>query len=336
MNDLSQKPPEVRHLAALGIEEHEEIIYRSLLANPMLTAEDLTSLIGCSMDRVLELLSASERHGLITHTPDRPRRYIATPPRFAIDALVSQRQADLQRARLAIPDLEDATSNGIDVGDSEKLVEIVTSRATLQQIVTQLHRTAQRERFAFQRLPSSTTHQDEARPGVRVRSVSDLEYLEAPGALDALRMVIDLGEEARAFSTLPVKMFVADRRIGLVLNAGDLEGSVLVVRASPLLDALCALFELIWERATPIAFSREGQFELKQASSIALTEANRKIIPMLAAGFNDKAIAHQAGISTATMHRRVAELMRAFDAQTRFQLGWHAAIDMMGLKEVAD
>jgi len=47
----------------------------------------------------------------------------------------------------------------------------------------------------------------------------------------------------------------------------------------------------------------------------------------LAAGLNDKAIAHEAGISDTTLTRRVAELMKCFDTHTRFQLGWRAALD---------
>jgi hypothetical protein len=315
-----------RSLAALNIDELEERAYRLLLVDPMLTAPEVAKVLATAPGVAETLLEAMRAKGLVTRTDNEPHRYLATPPRFAIDALVSQRQAELQRARLAIPELERAAKSAEGSADGEKLVEIITSRSTLQQIVTHLHRTAQHEIFGFQRLPSSTTHQEEARPGVRMRSISDPEYLEAPGSLSALRKVVALGEEARVFHTLPVKMFVADRRMGLVLNAGELEGSVLIVRSSPLLDALCALFELIWERATPIAFTGAGELDVRPSASAALGKANQRIITMLAAGFNDKAIAYEAGISLTTVNRRIAELMSFFDARTRFQLGWHAAM----------
>jgi DNA-binding NarL/FixJ family response regulator len=41
----------------------------------------------------------------------------------------------------------------------------------------------------------------------------------------------------------------------------------------------------------------------------------------MAAGLNDKKIAHELGISGSTLKRRVSETMKAFNARTRFQLG---------------
>jgi hypothetical protein len=40
-----------------------------------------------------------------------------------------------------------------------------------------------------------------------------------------------------------------------------------------------------------------------------------------------KAIAYQAGISAATLNRRLAELMKSLGTRTRFQLGWRAALE---------
>jgi len=56
-----------------------------------------------------------------------------------------------------------------------------------------------------------------------------------------------------------------------------------------------------------------------------LSEAAEQLIPLLAAGLNDKTIAHEAGMSRATLNRRIAELMKCFGTRTRFQLGLRAA-----------
>ena len=58
-----------------------------------------------------------------------------------------------------------------------------------------------------------------------------------------------------------------------------------------------------------------------------LPEAAAKLIPLLAAGLNDKAIAHELDVSSATLNRRLAELMKALDTRTRFQMGWRAALE---------
>jgi DNA-binding NarL/FixJ family response regulator len=99
----------------------------------------------------------------------------------------------------------------------------------------------------------------------------------------------------------------------------------LLVRSSALLDALHALFELLWERAAPISFKRGGTLEIAKPDARLREDAN-ELVTLMAAGLQDKAIAHELRISASTLNRRVVETMRALDARTRFQLGWLAAL----------
>ena len=98
----------------------------------------------------------------------------------------------------------------------------------------------------------------------------------------------------------------------------------MLVRSSALLDALYAMFELLWNQADadPVHARRRA------CRPASLPRACRKTpsdcIPLLAAGLNDKAIAHELGISASTLNRRMAELMKGVDARSRFQLGWLA------------
>lgn len=320
----------LRPLEALGIDELEEGVYRSLLAHGMATAKDVADALSMTPRKAQQLLDSIEAKGLASHSPERPRRFIAVPPELAIEALVGQRQVVLERARSTIPDLKKQAANPASAVAREQAVEVITSHAALGQILAQLRQTTQSEVFGFQRAPwlyPGKSNRPEIRPGVRVRSISDAGYIALPGALDSLQASVAMGEEARIFPTLPIKMIVADRRIGLIpLNVVDQGSTTLLVRAPSLLDALYELFELTWARATPIAFARTGAMEVGKPD-MRLSEAAEQMIPLLAAGLNDKAIVYEMGISIATLNRRVAELMKCFDTRTRFQLGWRAALD---------
>jgi DNA-binding NarL/FixJ family response regulator len=98
------------------------------------------------------------------------------------------------------------------------------------------------------------------------------------------------------------------------------------VREPKLLEALCALFESFWERATPIAFTRSGALQKIETPALP-DEVVERVIPLLAAGLNDKSVAHKLGISIATLNRRIAALMKSMDSRTRFQMGWRAAAE---------
>jgi sugar-specific transcriptional regulator TrmB len=330
MNTLRTGATAPRPLEALGIDAMEERAYRVLLAHRMASAADIAKILSLTLRIAQRLLDSIEAKGLATRSPERPRRYIAAPPELAVEALASQRQAAIERARSTISELKEQAANAADIPQREQIVELITSRAALVQILEHLQHTIQSEAIVFQRAPvqyQSQGHQREMPASVRIRTISDEGFLALPGALNSLRLDMERGEEARVCPTLPVKMIVADRRIAVIpLNPMDESGPVLLVRGSSLLDALYALFELTWERATPITFTRAGKLKMEKPDSI-LSDAAEQIIPLLAAGLNDKAIAHEAGISDTTLTRRVAELMKCFDTHTRFQLGWRAALD---------
>ncbi|HEY8683387.1 MAG TPA: helix-turn-helix domain-containing protein [Rhodanobacter sp.] len=329
MNTLRTGAIAPRPLEALGIDEMEERAYCALLAHRLATAEDVAKILALSPRKVQRLLDSIESKGLASHSPERPRRYIAAPPELAVEALASQRQADIERARSTIPQLKEQAASSADAEEREQVVELITSRAALSQILVQLLNTVQSEIVGFQRAPTLQIQgfPHEMPAGLRIRTISDAGYLALPGTLNSLRLDMEKGEEARVSPTLPVKMLIVDRRVGLIpLNVEDQGGPVMLVRSSTLLDSLYALFELTWERATPIVFTQSGELKTGTPAS-RLSEATAQVIPLLAAGLNDKAIAYEAGISATTLNRRVAELMKSFGTRTRFQLGWRAALD---------
>jgi hypothetical protein len=132
------------------------------------------------------------------------------------------------------------------------------------------------------------------------------------------------GEEARTFSTLPFKMMIVDRSIAIItLESQRPEAPTLLVHRSALLEALCLLFEFVWEKATPIVTTRDG--EVKVGSDANGHESVKTLIPLLSAGLNDKAIAQELNISASTLNRRIGELMSIYAVRTRFQLGLQVA-----------
>jgi len=324
---------QTRPLDILGIEPMEESAYRALLMHRLATADDLARTLDMPGNKVQRLLDRMELKGLASHSPERPRRYIAAPPELAVEALVVQRQADLERARSMINQIKEQSLQATEETHGEQVVELITSRPALDQAIRQLVQTVKTDLMTFQRAPvlysegfPGSDGNLRLPSGVRARSISDAEFLALPRAFDSLRRDRESsGEEQRVFPVLTVKMIVADKRIGLIpLDSSNPGSSVLLVRASSLLDSLCTLFELIWERSTPIVLGADGQLGCGVCIP-NLSDAARQVIPLLAAGLNDKAIAYEAGISINTLTRRIAELMKCFDTRTRFQLGWQAA-----------
>ncbi len=333
---------EARPLEILGISEAEENAYCWLLAHSGATVLEIAQALGLTTGKTQRLLDAIGTKGLTTHAPERPRRYIPASPDIAVEALILQRQNDLQRARGALQALREQAAAVQPRDEREQIVELITSHEAERQAFEQVHRVAQDEVVALVRAPLRISRLDipseqdqytqrgaQAR-GVNYRGVVDAQYLTLPGALRAIREDLKAGQGIRITAHLPFKMILADRRIALIpLNLQQAGGPVLLIRSSALLDALYTLFELLWERAAPISFSLTSELKTENPSPLLSKEAE-DLVPLMAAGLNDKGIAYEFGISTRTLNRRIVEIMKVLGARTRFQMGWLAALRLAG------
>jgi sugar-specific transcriptional regulator TrmB len=336
VTESRDEPVDARPLGPLGISESEELAYRSLLRHPDATARDLAVALGMSPRKTQRLLDVLEGRGLATHSPQRPRRYIPAAPDIAIERLIVQRQEGLERARSAIDDLQEETRVARPEDSRDRIVEIISSREAEQQVLEHSIGAARFEVLSLVRPPVRVSRLDIPREqdqrlqrqardrGVRFRTVVDAGFLEVPGTAEAVRADIEAREEVRVVPELPVKLVLVDERIGLIpLDLKQPESPALLVRSSPLLDALRLLYEQIWDRAAPVSFAHESDPSGSSTGEVPGDSAD--LVRLLAAGLGDKVIARELGISVRTLERRIAGLMGGLDARTRFQLGWQAA-----------
>lgn len=339
MNRSTSASRQTRAFDILGIDEIEEDAYRWLLAHSGATVPDLAEAMRLSPRKAQRLLDAIENKGLVTVSPQRPRRYVPVSPGLAMEALALKRQDELQRARAQIQQLQEETAHD---SEQEQLVELITARETERQVFERMHQTAQTEVLTLIRLPilispldvppeqAQKPHREAQRRGVRFRNIVDASFLAAPGMADRILGDVRAGEQVRVVQSLPFKMVLADRNLAFVpLDLNRADSASLVVRSSALLDALHALFELLWEQATPIQASATGALALDAAGD-ELPEPLQAMVSLLAAGLPDKVIARELGISASTLNRRLIEAMALLNADTRFQLGWFAALKHSG------
>jgi sugar-specific transcriptional regulator TrmB len=317
-------------LALLGISDVEERVYRALLTRHRASAAEIADDLAMTLDDATTLLEHLESLGLGTHTLESPRAYVSVEPELAIDALIKQRQRILEQARTVVPTLAKTFAHAsFDCTGQQPAIELITDRAQLGHVLVQMYQSAQTELVAFQKvpiiLPSPQITTETATDAV-VRTISDESFLEAPGVLELLRNDMAHGEQARTFSRLPFKMMIADRRIAVItLDAHDPEAPTLLIHRGTLLDALCLLFEFVWEKATPVVAARDGEVKVRTENNGHAVESAKALLPLLSAGLNDKAIAQELNISASTLNRRIGDLMSTYDARTRFQLGLQVA-----------
>lgn len=248
---------------AVGLTRQQQDVYLALLdAGPATSAEVRDRVAGAP---VAASLSALEAKGLISRLPGRPMRYRPARPDVAVEVLVRSQEQELQRVRALAAELMDRFRAGQGAVNPTEIVEVLTTREATIQRMAQLQRSCKEEIRAFDRPPyigglgTNAIESELLTTGVRYRCVYARSGLDLPGRLSAIRELVRGGEQARVAASVPVKMFLADDRIGLIsLDRPLTSDSALVIHRSSLLDTLIALFEAVWSDAVPMRFDAPG------------------------------------------------------------------------------
>ncbi|WP_432079914.1 DNA-binding response regulator [Streptomyces sp. WAC 04229] len=153
----------------------------------------------------------------------------------------------------------------------------------------------------------------------RVRKLLSPAALADEGGRDHLHGLLARGARVRiAAGALPHETIVIDRRYAILAGPDSPGGRAYTVTTEPtLVGGVYALFDAAWEAATDLtSFLRGEQPHLDAAS--------RTVLRALGSGATDAAAARELGMSLRTYRRRVAELLDALDAGSRFQAGVRA------------
>lgn len=301
-------------LEALGIGRDQEALYRVLVAAGPASEAELREhgvVADSALDRVVAGLLDT---GLVTREDGRLR---ASPPELALRALVVRRQGELGRAENALAELTELFRVS-SAGSMRDLVEVLSGADAVRQRFVQLQHTATSSVRAFVRASplvlsaEDNPAEDEAvARGVTYQVLLEHGALEGPGALARIEESVAAGEQVRRVEALPLRMLIVDDELALVPLAASGEPGAVVVRRSGLLDALVALFEVYWERGTPVVGERpEGEAEL-----------DGRVMSLLLQGYGDQSIAAQLDVSPRTVQRRIRAMMDAEGVNTRLQLG---------------
>ncbi len=303
----------------------EQHAYRLLVRLTGAGPDELARLAGTSVPEAAAVLESLRVKGLVTPGPT----FHALPPDVALGDTLLRRQHSLESARRVVAELSEDYRNTTRRRSAEHLVEIVVGAQALRRRLREMQDTARDEILWFCRAnpiampgPENAEEGSALARGVRYRAIYERELLTKSGELASIVESINAGEEeSRTLPALPVRLAIADRALAICPlvpdeSRGVGEPSAALIRSSELLDALVALFESYWERATPV---------LADAPRAELLESEVLLLSLFVSGMPDKSIATHLGVSKRTVQRRLDRLMALAGVDTRTGLAFQAA-----------
>ncbi|MPZ79762.1 MAG: DNA-binding response regulator [Actinophytocola sp.] len=155
------------------------------------------------------------------------------------------------------------------------------------------------------------------RAGVRVRKLYRPGVLLDPSSAQHLAEIKRAGADIRITPEDVNETIILDRRVAIL--AGDLADgrrSYSVVSQPEVVQGVSSLFEAAWRSSVELAVYDAQLAELRSLAP--------RVLELLASGGKDETAARSLGLGVRTYRRRVAELMAALGAESRFQAGVRA------------
>ncbi|TYB48132.1 hypothetical protein FXF69_02595 [Actinomadura chibensis] len=315
--------------AALGVTALQQSIYTTLLYHPGSTLSELAGLTEQPRSRLAGILMDLEALGMVDVDVSPDPAYFPFPPDAVVETLIRKRETEFIRARIEAKRLSGDLLAIEQRSNPEKLVEIIDGLDAVSQRWEQVQRGAVKQIKAIDKPPYAVDpgvpneiERERLANGIEYRVIYTPEALAIPERLEMARHDCGIGERARILENPPTKLVIVDDELALMPLRGDEPGVTALIRPSTLLDILISVFNACWEQATPLHADDDSG---PQDVWPRLSDVDRHLLTLLAAGLKDEAVARHTGMGARTVSRHVARLLRTLNARTRFQAGVHAA-----------
>lgn len=167
---------------------------------------------------------------------------------------------------------------------------------------------------------AAARHRSNTQARLRVTKLVSPSVLANEPYRDQLRRMLAAGAQVRiSGSALPHETIIIDQRIAIIAGGHTPAGREYTVTTSPALVAgVHDLFQATWSAAADFS-----SYLTREAPPL-LGEPARDVLRALSNGLTDEAASRRLGLSLRTYRRRVADLMTALEADSRFQAGLRA------------
>ncbi len=317
-------------LADLGFTVDQELVYRRLLGDgwsDLATLSERTGLDSAHLQNCLDALAERDvirLDGDAVTLPDPRASLGALIERLEDELMMRYRRISAMRTEIAHFTPPPATPAGGARSDVERVVGVTEVRDRIAELaffaresVQAIHPGGPQSAASIE--ASRPLDRRAARRGMRVQVIHERAVLEDELNRAYLQELATFGIATRVSDSLPKRVVILDEEVAVVpIDPADSKAGALIVRQPGLVAGLVDLFQRAWEAAEDITFSPPAPSEGE------IDELDRRLLVLLASGCTDEAAAREFGLSVRHLRRRIARLMAALGAHSRFEAGAEA------------
>ncbi|MGW7276349.1 helix-turn-helix transcriptional regulator [Streptomyces sp. NPDC054864] len=323
-------------LAALGIDERTEAVYRLLLTRRTGGVADYAEHLGISQGEVRDALDQLAELRLLRASGQAQGAVRAVSPKVGLGLLLQQQEDALLRRQRQLAESQEAILRLADefadptVDEAVHGVEVLDGLDAIQMRLEELALGCTSECLSF--MPGgaqSAASLEASRPldeallgrGVQVLTLYQDSVRNDSATLRYAQWLTELGGEVRTAAVLPGRMVMFDRRTALLpLDPEHSRAGAIQVSGPGLIAPLVQLFELVWARAAPFGTARD-----RETGAGGPSEQEAALLGLLGQGLTDDIAARRLGLGVRTVRRMMSDLMSRLEARSRFEAGVRAA-----------
>ncbi|MFJ9378719.1 LuxR C-terminal-related transcriptional regulator [Streptomyces sp. NPDC101455] len=318
----------------VGLDQIQETVYRASLESPQLEVAALAEKVHLSVAEVRSALDTLLDMRMMRRSREAPERLVPVDPVVGLQALLEREHEELMARQQQISasrslvlsmladrgaDATSATSEGVQRLEGVDVVQQRLDRLSREvrwSVATFMPGGAQSAEAL------AAARECDARVlarGVTMRTIGLDSVRLDTGTVQYARWLTDHGGEFRTVPVLPPRMVVVDQSSALVpIDPRDTRKGALFLTELGMVTSLVALFEQIWDVATPLGSDHHS-------GDLGLLPQEKALLMLIAQGHTDESAAAKLFISPRTARRTMAGVMERLGARSRFEAGVKAA-----------
>jgi len=254
----------INELAMIGLTENEAKTYLLLLKQP-LTATKMAQLIKVNRSNIYGIIASLVQKGFVREINGKVRTVVAINPKIAFNTT----KTTLQMRIKLIDKLSKELFPYFEAGkkqENKELIKILHAKSAIINTLEKLETEVKEEVLAFSKPPYlmnvenlktlNVPQRASAKKGVIYKGIHQIEPGNIKNFIKRLKYFESVGEEIRVAESIPMKLFIFDRKIAVFTLENKLsnisEFTFTSFEHTDVAKTFTQIFKQYWEQSIPL------------------------------------------------------------------------------------
>jgi len=250
----------------MGFSERQSKVYSALLERKNASLTDLQKISGVPHNKVSEVVNYLLREGYCSEKKIGNRKFFnLVSPKSSFNRALQKMEENLTESYILTNEMEKMFNNSDDFKELFEYIEIFHRNRNIHQQFCNLVSNSKIEILSFTKPPWAVSTPEEEkkqgdlqsaftkRKGI-LKTIYEIKNIEDSHIISVMDQNHEAGEQCKISNSLPLKMFIFDRKALLITDVSPLsltnELRMVLIKQQTIVNAFIALFDFFWQQSS--------------------------------------------------------------------------------------